>query len=86
MQSSVVRWFALAGVAIIAFGVTASIGVYLLPEPRTETDYLVVGSIATLLALGILFATLIATSKTRDVFVRRRRKVVVEAGEKAGDE
>ena len=50
----------LTGAAIV-FGVTVAIGLRLLPEPHSETDYLVVGSIATFLSLGVLFAVLIAT-------------------------
>lgn len=64
----------LTGAAIV-FGVTVAIGLRLLPEPRSETDYLVVGSIATFVSLGVLFAVLIATwVKSPEIFFKRRKK------------
>jgi len=55
------KWSMLLGAAAIAFVVTIAIGLRLLPGPHSETDYLVVGSVATFLCLGVLFAVLITT-------------------------
>jgi putative flippase GtrA len=44
-----------------------------LPEPRSEADYLVVGGIATLVAMGLLFAVLLTTwVRSPNVFFKRR--------------
>ncbi|MBN9656871.1 MAG: hypothetical protein J0H49_01760 [Acidobacteria bacterium] len=75
MESPATRWAMLLTGAAIVFGVTVAIGLRLLPEPHSETDYLVVGSIATFLSLGVLFAVLIATwIKSPEIFFKRRKK------------
>ena len=51
----------LLGAAAIVFGVTILIGLKLLPGEHTDTDYLVVGSVATFLSLGVLAAVLVGT-------------------------
>ncbi len=64
----------LTGAAIV-FGVTVAIGLRLLPEPHSETDYLVVGSIATFISLAVLFGILIATwVKSPEILFKRRKK------------
>lgn len=75
MQSSSARWLTLFAAAVILFCVTAAIGFALIPAPRTEADYLVIGTTATLVGLLAVFAMLIATIyKSGDNFVRRRPK------------
>jgi hypothetical protein len=75
MTKSASRWVGLLAALGITFAASVAIGLKVLPGPHSETDYLVVGSIATLLALGVLFAFLInAWVRTPDVFFRRRRK------------
>ena len=67
------KWGMLLGAAAIAFVVTVAIGLRLLPGPHSETDYLVVGSIATFLSLGVLFAVLITTwIRSSEVFFKKR--------------
>lgn len=67
------NWLVLAAAVILVFGVTVAIGLKLLPSPHTDTDYLVVGSIATLLALAALFGVLLATVfKGSGAFFQRR--------------
>ena len=39
-----------------------------------ESDYMVIGSVATLVALLVLFLVMVSTTKSRDVFFKRRRK------------
>lgn len=79
MGTAAGRALMLAASAVIVFGVTAAIGLKLVPAPHNETDYLVIGSIATLLALGVLFAVLLTTwLRSPDVFFRRRPKAASE--------
>ena len=47
--------------AALLFAAVVLIGLRVLPEPHSETDYLVVGCIATFVSLGGVFAALIAT-------------------------
>lgn len=64
----------LTGAAIV-FGVTVAIGLKLLPVPHSETDYLVVGSIATFVSLAVLFGVLIATYvRSPEIFFKRRKR------------
>jgi hypothetical protein len=75
MQSSKARWLTLLAAAAIFFGVTVAIGLAIVPEPRTSTDHLVIGTIATLVALVAVFVMIITTIyRTGDTFVRRRPK------------
>lgn len=67
------KWGMLLGAGAIVFCITLAIGLKLLPGPHTETDYLVVGSVATFLCLGVLFAVLITTwIRTPNVFFKKR--------------
>ena len=46
-----------------------------MPAPLKDTDYLVIGSVAALAALLMMFLTLMATRlKSRDLFFKKRRK------------
>jgi hypothetical protein len=46
----------------------------LLPYPRKEVDYLVIGGTATMLSMAVLFIVLINTShKASDIFYRRKK-------------
>jgi hypothetical protein len=65
----------LAGLALCVFVVVAAIMVKVMPSPMKEFDYMVVGSVATLLALGAVFLLLVSsTLKSSDVFFKKRRK------------
>ena len=80
MQSSKARLLTLLAAAAIFFGVTVAIGLVLVPEPRTPTDHLVIGTIATLVALAAVFVMIITTIyKGSENFVRRRPKPVEPA-------
>jgi hypothetical protein len=69
------RALMLAAAALCVFTIVAAAMLKLMPEPLKESDYLIIGSVATLVALLVLFLVLISTSiKARDVFFRRRRK------------
>jgi cytochrome c oxidase assembly factor CtaG len=75
MQLRGLRILGLFVAVLMVFGVVVAIGLRLLPGPHTETDYLVVGSVATFIALGVLFVVLITSYvKSPDVFFKRRDK------------
>ena len=60
---------------IFVFGVAAMVMLRLMPVPLKDTDYLVIGSVATLVSLLVMFLVLIATRlKTPDPFFKKRRK------------
>jgi hypothetical protein len=90
MGTPMSRLTTLFGAAAIVFAVTVALGLKVLPAPHSETDYLVVGSVATFLSLGVLFAVLITTwIKSPEVFFKKPRAADTEAGtgaEKSGDE
>jgi hypothetical protein len=46
---------------VIVFGSVAAILVRIIPEPRKETDYLVIGTLATFASLALLFVVLLTT-------------------------
>lgn len=69
------RTLLLGGGGIFVFIAVAMIMLKVLPGPLKDSDYLVVGSVATLVSLLVLFLVLISTSmKSREVFFRRRPK------------
>jgi len=69
------RVFTLALVGLCVFVVAAAIMIKLMPSPLKDSDYLLIGSVATLLGLLALFLALISTTlKSSDVFFKRRKK------------
>jgi len=63
----------LAGFCI--FTVVAAIMIKVMPAPLKESDFMVIGSVATLVALLVLFVVLISTTmKSSNLFFRKRRK------------
>jgi hypothetical protein len=60
---------------LCVFTVVAAIMVKVMPGPMKESDYLVVGSVATLVALLVLFLMLVSTTlKSSNIFFKRRKK------------
>lgn len=60
---------------ICVFGVSALVMTKLMPAPLKDSDYLVIGSVATLLALLVMFIILISTRmKSTDLFFKKRKK------------
>ncbi len=60
---------------ICVFGVAALVMTKLMPAPLKDSDYLVIGSVATLLALLVMFLILISTRmKSADLFFKKRKK------------
>lgn len=72
------RYAAAALIALVAVALFAGVVLLLLevlPAPHSRTDYLVIGSVATLAALGVLFAGWVARRAGRgELFWRKRRK------------
>ena len=69
------RSVTLALVVLIVFGATSAIMVRLMPAPLKDPDYVVIGSVATLVSILVLFFGLAGTSsKGRDMFFKRRKK------------
>ena len=61
--------------AVCVFAMVAFIMTAVMPKPLRESDYLVIGSVATLISLLALFLLLVSTSmKSSDVFFKRRHK------------
>lgn len=58
--------------ALLVFGAVAAIILRFMPEPIEDSEYLIAGSVATLIALLVLFLGLVPRSG--DVFVKKRRK------------
>jgi hypothetical protein len=64
----------LLGVLFI-FAAVAAIMAEVMPGPLKDTDFLMIGSVATLVALLALFFGMVATSgKTSGVFFKKRKK------------
>ena len=69
------RGLTLGALAVCVFIVVAAIMLKVMPAPLKESDYMVIGSVSTLLALGVLFLVLVSTTlKSTDVFFKKRRK------------
>ena len=61
--------------AICVFAAVALILLRLMPGPLRDADYLVIGSVSTLISLLALFIVIITTSsKAKNTFFKRRRK------------
>ena len=59
---------------LAVFALTVGIMWRLLPYPRKDVDYLVIGGTATMVSMAVLFLVLINTSyKGTDIFYRRRK-------------
>ncbi len=69
------RTISLAFALVFIFAAVAGIMVKVLPSPLRDSDYLIIGSVATMVSLLILFVLLIVTSgKASNVFFKRRQK------------
>lgn len=70
------RIAALAIAMILVFGAVVTVLLHLIPEPRKETDYLVIGTLATFASLATLFVVLITTifKDPNALFFRRKKE------------
>ena len=65
----------LGGGAVCVFAIVAFVLLQIMPQPLRPPDYLVVGSVATLVALLVLFLLVARTSAgSKDIFFRHRKK------------
>jgi hypothetical protein len=67
------------GLAVLAvFVCVTAILLKLMPGPRKDADYLVIGTVATLVSLAVAFILVVTTmgtpGKLTDIFFKRRRK------------
>jgi hypothetical protein len=70
---------AAAGAGVFVFAVW--MGLQLTPEPRTQLDYLVIGSVATFLMLGAVFGLILTLwIKPRGFLGKRRARQQGEGG------
>lgn len=69
------RTLSLALALVFIFTAVAGIMLKVMPAPLKDSDYLIIGSVATLASLLLLFVLLTATSgKFSSVFFKRRKK------------
>ncbi len=69
------RTFLLALAVVFVFAAVAGIMLKVMPVPLRDSDYLIIGSVSTMVSLLLLFVILIATSgKASSVFFKRRKK------------
>jgi hypothetical protein len=69
------RALLLGGSAVFVFVLVAGILLKLMPGPLKSSDYMVIGSVATLVALLVMFLLVASTTmKSRNVFFKRRKK------------
>ena len=69
------RTLGLAGALVFIFIAVAGILLRTMPGPLKDSDYLVIGTVATMVSLLALFVLLITTSgKRSQVFFKRRKK------------
>ena len=63
----------LAIAAVAVFVVVAALLVRFLPQPRKDSDFLVIGAVSTLAALGVVFGALLQRGGMQDTFFKRRK-------------
>ncbi|MGH9660350.1 MAG: hypothetical protein ACRD96_17505 [Bryobacteraceae bacterium] len=74
-MSTTARVLFLASVAAILFVVSALILTRVVPGPHSPTDYLIIGCLATLISLVVLFVLVITTwIKPANPFFKERKR------------
>jgi uncharacterized membrane protein len=69
------RTLLLALALVVMFAAVAGIMLKVMPAPLKDSDYLIIGSVATMVSLLLLFVLLNAKSgKASSVFFKRRKK------------
>jgi ABC-type Fe3+-siderophore transport system permease subunit len=67
--------FVVALAVVFTFAVISLLMIKLLPEPHADFDFMLTGTVATLVSMLVLFLMLIGPRlKSGGVFVKRRRK------------
>ncbi|MBI3683091.1 MAG: hypothetical protein HY235_22185 [Acidobacteria bacterium] len=75
MEGWIVRRALLLGTGIVlVFVLVVAVMWTLMPHPRQQVDYLVIGGTATMVSMAVLFLVLINTTyKGEDIFFKRRK-------------
>lgn len=75
MDARLGRIAALVVGMVLVFGTVVTILLKIIPEPRKETDYLVIGTLATFASLAMLFVVLITTvfKDSSALFLKRKK-------------
>lgn len=60
--------------ALFVFAAVAVVMVEIMPGPLKDSDYMVIGSVATMVSLLVLFGVLVSTNKSSNVFFKKRKK------------
>ena len=69
------RTISLALALVFVFAAVAGIMLKVMPAPLKDSDYLIIGSVSTMVSLLLLFVLLIvASGKASNVFFKRRKK------------
>ena len=69
------RGLLLGGGAACVFAIVVFVLLQIMPQPLRPPDYLVIGSVATLISLLVLFLLLVVSNqKESNVFFKRRKK------------
>jgi hypothetical protein len=68
------RTLSLAGALIFIFAAVIGIMLKVMPTPLKDSDYLVIGTVATMVSLLALFILLVTTGQMPNVFFKRRKK------------
>lgn len=68
------RYVVLGLAAVCIFVVVAGVMLKVMPGPVKDSDFIVVGSVATLAALLVLFLVVASTNKSSNIFFKKRRK------------
>ena len=72
------RTLTLVGLALALFGISVITLLKLVPEPRSGIDYLMIGSVSTLLALTALFIIIIGNEGGFSALFAKRKKKAQE--------
>ncbi len=71
------RRLMLGGAMALIFAAVAGILVNVMPGPLKNSDYFLIGSVATLATLGVMFLIIVTTSQkggVSETFFKRRKK------------
>ena len=68
------RTLGIAIAVIVVFAGVAAIMLNLMAAPLKDSDYLVIGTVATMVSLLALFVLLVVTGQMSNVFFKRRRR------------
>ena len=68
------KYLTLGLAAAVAFAIVVAVLAYMMPKPLRPVDSMMIGGIATLTALAVIFAGVMATLKQGDEFFKRRKR------------